>query len=57
MEAVIATSGKQCRVREGSVIRVEGLAVERGEVSNSDRSYFTTRRAWYRMRSRWPVPA
>jgi large subunit ribosomal protein L21 len=30
VEAVIATGGKQYRVREGSVIRVEALAVERG---------------------------
>ena len=30
MEAVIATGGKQYRVREGEVIRVEALGVERG---------------------------
>ena len=30
MEAVIETGGKQYRVREGAVIRVETLGVERG---------------------------
>jgi ribosomal protein L21 len=57
VEAVIASGGKQCRVRESSVVRVEGLAVERGEASNSGRSFFTRRRAWSRTRSRWPAPA